>query len=116
MLAFGPTDGMLYISRGDGGTTESQDLDSPFGKLLRIDVDEQNAGLPYGIPDGNLNDEVWSIGLRNPWRFSFDACIGDIYIGDVGEASFEEIDFEPAGVVGLNHGWKRGGPAVLRGR
>jgi glucose/arabinose dehydrogenase len=106
MLAFGPTDGMLYISRGDGGTLESQDVDSPFGKLLRIDVDEQSDGLPYGIPDGNLNDEVWSLGLRNPWRFSFDACVGDIYIGDVGEASFEEINFEPAGVVGLNHGWK----------
>jgi glucose/arabinose dehydrogenase len=106
MLAFGPADGMLYISRGDGGTGESQDVNSVFGKLLRIDVDEQSDGLPYGIPDGNLNDEVWSLGLRNPWRFSFDACIGDIYIGDVGEASFEEIDFEPAGVVGLNHGWK----------
>jgi glucose/arabinose dehydrogenase len=106
MLAFGPTDGMLYISRGDGGTSESQDPDSPFGKLLRIDVDEQSAGLPYGIPEGNLNDEVWSLGLRNPWRFSFDACNGDIYIGDVGEASFEEINYEPAGVVGLNHGWK----------
>jgi glucose/arabinose dehydrogenase len=106
MLAFGPTDGMLYISRGDGGTTESQDPTSPFGKLLRIDVNEQGEGLPYGIPEGNLNDEVWSLGLRNPWRFSFDACIGDIYIGDVGEASFEEINFEPAGVVGLNHGWK----------
>jgi glucose/arabinose dehydrogenase len=106
MLAFGPNDGMLYISRGDGGTSESQDPDSPFGKLLRIDVDEQSDGLRYGIPDGNLNDEVWSLGLRNPWRFSFDACIGDIYIGDVGEASFEEINFEPAGVNGYNHGWK----------
>ncbi|HTV19940.1 MAG TPA: PQQ-dependent sugar dehydrogenase [Polyangiaceae bacterium] len=106
MLAFGPTDGMLYISRGDGGTSESQDLDSPLGKLLRIDVDEPSAGRPYGVPEGNLNDVVWNYGLRNPWRFSFDACIGDIYIGDVGEASFEEINFAPAGVNGQNYGWK----------
>jgi glucose/arabinose dehydrogenase len=111
MLAFGPTDGMLYISRGDGGSTGSQDLDSRLGKMLRIDVDEESDGLPYGIPDGNLSGdgvmpEIWSLGLRNPWRFGFDACTGDIYIGDVGESSFEEINFEPAGVVGLNHGWK----------
>jgi glucose/arabinose dehydrogenase len=111
MLAFGPTDGMLYISRGDGGSGGSQDLDSRLGKMLRIDVDEESDGLPYGIPDGNLSGdgvrpEIWSLGLRNPWRFAFDACTGDIYIGDVGESSFEEIDFEPAGVVGLNHGWK----------
>jgi glucose/arabinose dehydrogenase len=111
MLAFGPTDGMLYISRGDGGSTGSQDLDSRLGKMLRIDVDEESDGLPYGIPDGNLSGdgvmpEIWSLGLRNPWRFGFDACTGDIYIGDVGESSFEEIDFVPAGVVGLNYGWK----------
>jgi glucose/arabinose dehydrogenase len=106
MLAFGPLDGMLYISRGDGGTSESQDPSSQHGKILRIDVNDQSAGLPYAIPDGNLQDEVWSLGLRNPWRFSFDACIGDIYIGDVGESSFEEINFEPAGVFGLNYGWK----------
>jgi glucose/arabinose dehydrogenase len=106
MLAFGPEDGMLYISRGDGGTNESQDPDSPFGKLLRIDVDDPSEGLPYGIPDGNLNNEAWNLGLRNPWRFSFDACNGDIYIGDVGEASFEEINYEPAGINGSNYGWK----------
>jgi glucose/arabinose dehydrogenase len=116
MLAFGPTDGMLYISRGDGGTSESQDPSSLFGKLLRIDVNEQSDGLPYGIPEGNLNDEVWSLGLRNPWRFSFDACIGDIYIGDVGESNFEEINFEPAGVVGSNYGWKTlEGPSCFGG-
>ena len=106
MLAFGPTDGMLYISRGDGGTREVQDVESLFGKLLRIDIDEQSDGRPYGIPEDNLNEEVWSLGLRNPWRFSFDACVGDIYIGDVGEASFEEINFQPAGVSGLNYGWR----------
>lgn len=111
MLAFGPADGMLYISRGDGGTTSSQDLDAWHGKMLRIDVDDVSNGELYGIPEGNLVGdgvlpEIWSAGLRNPWRFSFDACTADIYIGDVGESSFEEINFEPAGVNGHDYGWR----------
>ena len=110
MLAFHPTDGLLYISRGDGGSN-AQDLDSPLGKMLRIDVDDASDERPYGIPAGNLSGdgvlpEIWSLGLRNPWRFAFDACTSDIYIGDVGESSFEEIDFEPANTPGRNYGWK----------
>jgi glucose/arabinose dehydrogenase len=110
MLAFGPTDGMLYISRGDGGG-DAQDLQSWLGKMLRIDVDVASDGRPYGIPPGNMAGagvlpEIWSLGLRNPWRFAFDACTADIYIGDVGESTFEEIDFEPADSPGNNYGWK----------
>jgi glucose/arabinose dehydrogenase len=111
MLAFGPSDGMLYISRGDGGAIGAQDFDTLTGKMLRIDVDGESDERPYGIPEGNLTGdgvlpELWSRGLRNPWRFSFDVCTGDIYIGDVGESSFEEIDFEPANTPGRNYGWK----------
>ena len=110
MLAFGPTDGMLYISRGDGGTTGSQDVDDIHGKILRIDVDTTGDGEPYGIPEGNMTGggvlpEIWSLGFRNPWRFSFDPCTADMYIGDVGESSFEEVDFEPANTPGRNYGW-----------
>lgn len=111
MLAFGPLDGMLYISRGDGGLSQSRDLDSWLGKMLRIDVDGAGGGLPYGIPAGNLSGpgvlpEIWSRGLRNPWRFGFDACTGDLYIGDVGEDTTEELNFEPAKVPGSDYGWK----------
>jgi glucose/arabinose dehydrogenase len=111
MLAFGPADGMLYIARGDGGASGPQDFDTLTGKMLRIDVDGTSDDRPYGIPEGNLTGEgvlpeLWSRGLRNPWRFSFDVCTGDIYIGDVGESSFEEIDFEPANTPGRNYGWK----------
>jgi len=114
MLEFGP-DGMLYISRGDGGSNDSQDLESLLGKLLRIDVDPSDGEQPYGIPPGNLGDatgddsalpEIWSYGWRNPWRFSFDACTGDMYVGDVGESDFEEIDIEPANSPGRNYGWR----------
>ncbi len=85
-----------------------------LGKLLRIDVD-QNAGAPpyYGIPPGNPfvatggPDEAWAIGLRNPWRFSFDRRTGDLYIGDVGQGTREEIDFQAAASTGgENYGWK----------
>jgi glucose/arabinose dehydrogenase len=111
MLAFGPSDGMLYIARGDGGASGPEQLDTLTGKMLRIDVDGESEDRPYGIPEGNLTGdgvlpELWSRGLRNPWRFSFDVCTGDIYIGDVGESSFEEIDFEPANTPGRNYGWK----------
>jgi glucose/arabinose dehydrogenase len=125
MLAFGP-DRMLYISRGDGGSTDAQDLESWLGKILRIDVDTLDGKRPYGIPAGNMVDtvsdtvsgtvldavsgtgvlpEIWSYGWRNPWRFGFDACTGDLYIGDVGESRFEEINFEPANSPGRNYGW-----------
>jgi glucose/arabinose dehydrogenase len=113
MLAFG-ADGYLYISMGDGGSGgdpdgNGQNLGSLLGKLLRIDVD---SGAPYGIPPGNpftadgQRPEIWSYGLRNPWRFSFDRETGDIWIADVGQGKYEEIDFEAAGSKGgANYGW-----------
>jgi glucose/arabinose dehydrogenase len=117
-LEFGP-DGFLYIGLGDGGgggdqhgaIGNGQNLDTLLGKILRIDVDSANQGSEYGIPAGNLaregaRPEIWSYGLRNPWRFSFDACTGDMYIGDVGQGALEEVDFEPANTSGRNYGWR----------
>jgi glucose/arabinose dehydrogenase len=112
MLAFGP-DGYLYIALGDGGVGGSpngQKLDTLFGKILRLDVDH---GDPYAIPptnpyvnDPNAKPETWAYGLRNPWRFSFDRATGDLWIGDVGETKYEEIDLQPAGDKGgENYGW-----------
>jgi glucose/arabinose dehydrogenase len=98
-LAFG-RDGMLYTSIGDGGSggdpeDRSQDLRSPFGKLLRLDVSK--AGSEWDIA---------GLGLRNPWRFSFDRANGDLYIGDVGQNAVEEVDYTPAASPGLeNYGW-----------
>jgi glucose/arabinose dehydrogenase len=106
-INFGP-DGYLYIGTGDGGSGgdplgNGQSLDTLLGKILRIDVDN---GDPYSIPDGNLKAEIWAYGLRNPWRFSFDRLTGDLYIGDVGQNAWEEIDFLPAGNPGgANFGW-----------
>ena len=109
-LAFGP-DGYLYIGFGDGGAGDDpddngQDLQTLLGKMLRIDVD---GGDPYGIPAGNLGGgarpEIWSYGLRNPWRYAFDRATGDLYIGDVGQGMWEEIDVQPAGQGGQNWGW-----------
>ncbi len=113
-LAFGP-DGYLYISVGDGGgggdfLESGQSLNTHLGKILRIDVD---GGTPYAIPSDNPFagavpglDEIWDYGLRNPWRFSFDRVTGDLYIGDVGQVLWEEIDFEPAASPGgVNYGW-----------
>lgn len=114
MLAFGP-DGYLYISMGDGGSGgdpngNGQNLGALLGKLLRIDV---NSGSPYGIPatnpfvsDTNARPEVWAYGLRNPWRFSFDRSTGDVWIGDVGQDKYEEVDFQAAASKGgENYGW-----------
>jgi glucose/arabinose dehydrogenase len=123
-LHFGP-DGYLYIASGDGGGggdqyNNAQNEDSLKGKILRIDVDGtppvggELCGLSpaYGIPAGNAFpgsndgcDEILHLGLRNPWRFSFDAQTEELYIGDVGQASWEEIDHAPAAASGLNFGW-----------
>jgi hypothetical protein len=113
-LQFGP-DGYLYAGTGDGGNAgdtlgNGQNLQALLGKLLRIDIDH---GTPYGIPPLNpfagRNDarhEIWAYGMRNPWRFSFDRQTGDLIIGDVGQALWEEVDFQPAmDGGGENYGW-----------
>ncbi len=112
-LRFGPDD-MLYIGLGDGGgggdpLENAQDPTTLLGSILRIDVD---GATPYANPPDNPyvgtagRDEAWAIGLRNPWRFSFDRATGDLYIGDVGQALWEEISFQAAGTPGgLNFGW-----------
>jgi len=114
-LAFGP-DGFLYIGLGDGGSGgdpqgNAQNPASLLGKLLRIDVESGTA--PYAIPADNpfagnpaVRDEIWALGLRNPWRFSFDRQTGDLYVADVGEGTWEEVDFQPAGAPGgANYAW-----------
>jgi glucose/arabinose dehydrogenase len=106
--AFGP-DGYLYLGLGDGGAAgdpfkNGQNTFSLLGKILRIDV---NSGDPYAIPaDNPFGTEVWAYGLRNPWRISFDRANGDLWIGDVGQGTWEEIDYIPAGSgAGANFGW-----------
>ncbi len=119
MVAFGP-DGFMYIGMGDGGSggdpeNRAQNLRSPLGKMLRIDVKGRTARRPYGIPASNpfrgragVPPEIFALGLRNPWRFSFDRTRGDLWIGDVGQNSREEIDFATAARArGANFGWKR---------
>ena len=114
LLVFGP-DGKLYAGLGDGGSGgdpsgNGQNLDTLLAKILRIDVD---AGTPYAIPGDNpfvghagQRGEIWLYGLRNPWRFSFDRTTGDLYIGDVGQDLWEEVDVLPTGSPGgENYGW-----------
>ena len=116
-LAFGP-DGYLYIGTGDGGSggdplNNGQNPLTLLGKMLRIDVDNPESPNNYGIPadnpyvgDPNGLDEIWAIGLRNPWRYSFDETTGDLWIGDVGQNAFEEINRVHYTEAGLNYGWR----------
>jgi glucose/arabinose dehydrogenase len=116
MLAFGP-DGYLYIGVGDGGlgapSANGQRKDTVLGKVLRIDVDHTSPGKLYAIPadnpfvgDASAAPEIWAYGVRNPWRFGFDRTTGNLFIGDVGESTAEEIDFQPAtSKGGVNYGW-----------
>jgi glucose/arabinose dehydrogenase len=113
LVVFGP-DGKLYVGLGDGGSGgdpqgNGQDLGTLLGKILRIDVD---AGDPYAVPPDNpfvgragARPEIWAYGLRNPWRFAFDRSAGLLYIADVGQNEWEEIDVAPADRGGLNYGW-----------
>jgi glucose/arabinose dehydrogenase len=117
MLAFGPNDGYLYFGLGDGGSgndpgNRAQNGQVLLGKMLRldVDVDPELYLIPPTNPfvnDPNVLDEIWAIGLRNPWRFSFDQANGDMYIGDVGQGAREEIDYAPASSAGgENWGWR----------
>src|SRR3989442_14831678 len=112
LVLFGP-DRKLYIGMGDGGwggdpQNRAQNRDSLLGKLLRIDVDN---GDPYGIPPSNPfatsggAPEIWALGLRNPWRFAFDRVAGLLYIADVGQDLWEEVDVAPAGEGGVELRW-----------
>ena len=116
-IAFGP-DGELYIALGDGGSGgdpmgNGQGLETPLAKILRIDVDHPSGGKAYAIPTDNpfasrsgARGEIWLYGLRNPWRFSFDRTTGDLWIGDVGQERWEEIDVARAGDGGgQDFGW-----------
>ena len=114
MLAFGP-DGYLYLGLGDGGPeldpqNHAQNNQLLLGKMLRIDVDHPSAGLPYSIPTTNPfygttqgRPEIYAKGFRNPWRYSFDRLTGNLYVGDVGQSSREEIDIV---TLGGNYGWR----------
>jgi glucose/arabinose dehydrogenase len=120
-LVFGP-DGYLYVGMGDGGSADdpehrAQNLQELLGKMLRLDVSVPDTNpMGYQIPAGNPfaggggRPEIWSIGLRNPWRFSFDdpsrGGSGAMLIGDVGQSAYEEVDYEPRGRSGRNYGWR----------
>jgi uncharacterized protein (TIGR03437 family) len=116
-LVFGP-DGYLYVGTGDGGgggdpLGNAQNTNALLGKILRLDV--EGGAATYSIPPGNpfasqagRRGEIWAYGLRNPWRFSFDRTTGDLYIGDVGQNLYEEVDVQPAASAGgQNYGWNR---------
>jgi glucose/arabinose dehydrogenase len=117
-LNFGP-DGKLYLGFGDGGSGGDpfflgQRTDTLFGKMIRLDVDNFNTPPYYTIPADNpyvgdplIRDEIWAIGLRNPWRWSFDRLTGDMWIADVGDGTREEVNVSPAGATGgINYGWR----------
>jgi len=120
-LAFGP-DGNLFIGVGDGGSggdpsNNAQSLTTLLGKLLRLDV---NSAEPYAIPPDNpfagstnpaIRKEIWAYGLRNPWKFSFDRIGGALFIGDVGQGLWEEVNLQPGSAMGINYGWR-----VLEGK
>jgi glucose/arabinose dehydrogenase len=112
-IAFGP-DRMLYIATGDGGSggdpqNNAQNLTNLLGKILRIDINDTTQSTHYTIPDTNpfitdsTRGEIYAYGLRNPWRFSFDAINGDLWTGDVGQNKYEEVDII---VNGGNYGWR----------
>jgi glucose/arabinose dehydrogenase len=116
MIAFGPTDHYLYIGMGDGGNggdpgNRAQNRLNLLGKILRVDIDTTSG---YKIPPSNpfvgnasYAPEIWALGMRNPWRFSFDRNTGDLYFGDVGQNAYEEVDVQPAASTGgLNYGWR----------
>ena len=116
MVAFGP-DGYLYVGMGDGGSANDplnagQDRMNLLGKILRLDVD--TAADAYTIPESNpfagasaALSEIWAYGVRNPWRFSFDRASGDLYMADVGQNEWEEVNFQPAASAGgENYGWR----------
>jgi glucose/arabinose dehydrogenase len=114
-VAVGP-DGHLYVALGDGGgggdpLETGRDPSDLLGSLLRIDPTRAEGGLPYAVPADNpfvgragARPELWSVGLRNPWRFAWDRETGDLYVGDVGQNAWEEIDVSPAGTGGLGAG------------
>eukprot|EP00588_Corethron_pennatum_P015175 CAMPEP_0194271470 /NCGR_PEP_ID=MMETSP0169-20130528/5236_1 /TAXON_ID=218684 /ORGANISM="Corethron pennatum, Strain L29A3" /LENGTH=379 /DNA_ID=CAMNT_0039013819 /DNA_START=7 /DNA_END=1143 /DNA_ORIENTATION=- len=117
-LAFGPRDGYLYITSGDGGSGGDpegygQNQKTLLGKLLRIDVDNKSGGKNYAIPpdnpfvdDSSTLDEIWAYGLRNPWRISFDTKTDNLFIADVGQDEWEEVNLQPAASKGgQNYGW-----------
>ncbi|PRX50921.1 glucose/arabinose dehydrogenase [Prauserella shujinwangii] len=122
-VSFGP-DGHLYLAIGDGGHTadpfdSGQDLGTLLGKILRLDVSRRCGDLAYCVPEDNpftgtpgARGEIWSYGLRNPWKYTFDPADGSQWIADVGQGSFEEVNHVPAGTGGHNFGWScREGPA-----
>ena len=118
-LVFGP-DGMLYFGTGDGGDggdpfNNAQNGASLLGKMLRLNVNSFATSAPfYDIPADNpyvnpadgIRDEIWAMGLRNPWRWSFDRLNGDMWIADVGQGAWEEVNRVPAGTAGVNYGWR----------
>jgi len=113
MITFGP-DGYLYYALGDGGSGgdplgNGQDMSTPYGAILRLDVNGDTAvaapGNPFASVEG-ADERIWAYGLRNPWRFSFDRMTGDLWIADVGQGDFEEVNFRRADVAGGgNYGW-----------
>lgn len=114
LVVFGP-DGMFYVGLGDGGSggdpqNNGQSTSTLLGKILRLDV---TSATPYAIPPGNpfigqsgARPEIWALGLRNPWRFSFDRVGGQLYVADVGQNRWEEIHVVPANRAGVNYGWR----------